>query len=1031
MYVTDKVFFEKFLSRLHSTYHQIESLLKNSNQLNFIEEQVKKYSQNDFLVARVIPNFIKNSGIILNINDIDTENSQLTIYNISPFSVTIDLDVFSDYLETTYSSNYKLLSASDWFISLLFSGKLSLASYSISSNSYDWFDPLNLPNVSLERLIKLDEIRFREKNKDNYRPYFKVTVPTNKIKEILNKINSVDNIGNTIKKERYKIINSNKKNLENNPLIKEKYKIMNDDKEKLEINFLKNKKIDLKLENGITITFLLKTSHIGEKLQTIFDFDHNEHQNCTLQVKKITNIENELAWFCAGEAVVKHIQNNTLYHVAVGVDLNKNEIFLLINGEIIAKNINSRPLNHNVMLTIGSLNDKKSRLFKGYLDNINIWPKLVPYSHLLEESFIYFKNKSFFSIYDKNFPSVSVLLSDVKKNGNKNKFTYIISNLSDKSLTIDLNNLVIRHFLGEFKVGNPVKGIEYTAWDIDQKNVISSDEVILSPMKKNLSIQSSPWFWTGGISGLLSGTTKNTAENSIIFEATIENCHKIRTDISTLIKTVDTPIQMVLLEPSVVYCPGQWETNSVPGTQVKASDIQLSSQKSGAFTQAKIFNKKDKTKKAYEPRSLLNMEHLQDDNMVTAWMVDKNQFKLGYHAIDFKFDKPILVNSVKIAANMGEISKQNDNHFILQATNIGNRSWRTLTTNNIKDNNGWIQLNNTYFRNYKYYRLINEHLDDLVIKEVRFDSKKQSSSFIKLEDILDLNDFFVKNTLLDGKIVVSPMKSKIIINDVIKVGDNYVLEFPAGSEVVFSEKGGLLVFGAIKSQGNKENRVIFRPIDKQKGFKGIAIINSTESNVFQYSKFTGGNGGFFGVHQLSGGFSVFNSKIEITNSEFSDIPANDAIHFSKTYFKIENSEIHNTLSDTLDVDWGVGVIKNTAFYDCGLAGGDCVDFSSSRVWLSHLDIDHTLDKGISIGEGSVIDVNDVFVKNANVGMAVKDGSIVVVENSTFSNNKYGVLQYIKKPYYSYPKIMQKNCKFNKNGIDFYQEKKSSWTRKYD
>ena len=69
---------------------------------------------------------------------------------------------------------------------------------------------------------------------------------------------------------------------------------------------------------------------------------------------------------------------------------------------------------------------------------------------------------------------------------------------------------------------------------------------------------------------------------------------------------------------------------------------------------------------------------------------------------------------------------------------------------------------------------------------------------------------------------------------------------------------------------------------------------------------------------------------------------------------------------------------------------DCLDISGAKIKGTQLTIDKSYDKGLSIGENSNVNIKDLLIKNSRVGVAVKDGSIVYLENIVSVNNDYDI-----------------------------------------
>ena len=80
--------------------------------------------------------------------------------------------------------------------------------------------------------------------------------------------------------------------------------------------------------------------------------------------------------------------------------------------------------------------------------------------------------------------------------------------------------------------------------------------------------------------------------------------------------------------------------------------------------------------------------------------------------------------------------------------------------------------------------------------------------------------------------------------------------------------------------------------------------------------------------------------------------------------------------------------------------------------MKKLDLNNCGDKGISIGEKSKANINELQVKKSNIGIASKDSSIVNVDYLEITNTKICATAYKKKQEFSGAKLDIKNlsCK---------------------
>ena len=93
-------------------------------------------------------------------------------------------------------------------------------------------------------------------------------------------------------------------------------------------------------------------------------------------------------------------------------------------------------------------------------------------------------------------------------------------------------------------------------------------------------------------------------------------------------------------------------------------------------------------------------------------------------------------------------------------------------------------------------------------------------------------------------------------------------------------------------------------------------------------------------------------------------------------------------------------------------GNDCLDFSGSKVNANNLQINSSVDKGISVGEETILDIDNLNISNCgDMCIAVKDSSHLNISDSSFSNGTIGIASYIKKGIYNRPSISTTNVQF--------------------
>ena len=276
---------------------------------------------------------------------------------------------------------------------------------------------------------------------------------------------------------------------------------------------------------------------------------------------------------------------------------------------------------------------------------------------------------------------------------------------------------------------------------------------------------------------------------------------------------------------------------------------------------------------------------------------------------------------------------------------------------------------------------------------------------------------------------ISFSAKKVLINEEIIIPEGYNLNIEAGSKIIFSEKGKLITYSAINFNGTEEDPILVSSANVIAKYnkdinQNITIIDVQEKSVINNTAFknlygplvNSGNG-------ITGVINVYNSNIIIKNSIFdTNFQSDDFLNIINSKFEISDTIFRNSHLDSIDIDFSNGSIDNTNIYN---SGNDAFDFSGSKIKLNNISGENIGDKFVSVGEGSTIYIENLSVRNVNIGIASKDLSNLEVKNLEMMNGKIAVAAYQKKNEYGAAKIKLKNSKIENFEHVFLSEKGSS------
>ena len=265
---------------------------------------------------------------------------------------------------------------------------------------------------------------------------------------------------------------------------------------------------------------------------------------------------------------------------------------------------------------------------------------------------------------------------------------------------------------------------------------------------------------------------------------------------------------------------------------------------------------------------------------------------------------------------------------------------------------------------------------------------------LSIEDLQNKkNNFF--STIIDGSKIFYEGGVEVDINDLSKVIEINQKEAGARTYVM----GGTLS-------------------DYQINFNGFNIMENDNSQNLKLfpPNFPIDN------KNLTGCLSFINLDLRNINIKAKNSSCEDTVNFINVSGNINSIEIENSFSDALDVDFSNLDFKNIKIIN---ALNDCVDFSAGRYNLGNLNLSNCGDKGLSIGEKSSVFLKQLFVNNANLGVATKDGSYLDLKFANMSNLKICVTAYNKKQEFTggFIEIEKLNCEkyFKKADLDVFSK----------
>lgn len=290
---------------------------------------------------------------------------------------------------------------------------------------------------------------------------------------------------------------------------------------------------------------------------------------------------------------------------------------------------------------------------------------------------------------------------------------------------------------------------------------------------------------------------------------------------------------------------------------------------------------------------------------------------------------------------------------------------------------------------------------------------KKEKLFINNLEYLDNN--LAKKTNSD----IYPKDLYIIKNDTL-ISENFIV--PSNKKLVIKEgvtiklKNSLIeIFGELLAIGNKKNQINIVGFSSNES--GTILFNRSNGVMLDYLNFNNLTNSHTNFSQPASIIFYESKNININNSSFTNNQnGDDYINFFRSdNIKINNTLFQNIVSDAIDSDFSNNIIiSNSKFIKIG---NDAIDGSDSKINIKNSFFKFVLDKGISAGEKSNIEIEDSVFQENEIALVTKDESNLVVKNNTLFNNKLDFASYRKKRFFDLPSASFENTLISKYLIE--------------
>ena len=280
-------------------------------------------------------------------------------------------------------------------------------------------------------------------------------------------------------------------------------------------------------------------------------------------------------------------------------------------------------------------------------------------------------------------------------------------------------------------------------------------------------------------------------------------------------------------------------------------------------------------------------------------------------------------------------------------------------------------------------------------------NQKQLTKLIEQEKIKLNNDVFVNFDKKDyelGKI----QKSK---NDIknnfysLKINKSFQIFFNKEVEISLDEKNKIVNLNYFNDKGRA---VIFD-----------SKIDSWSIKMYNLSKVAKNE--FNNTYNLTGCLTIIDSLLNKVNIMGENFNCEDTLNFIRSSGSINNIQIKNSRSDSLDADFSklkfnfIGIEKSL---------DDCIDFSYGTYEVKNADLKNCGDKAVSVGEKSKAKFDIIDIESSYIGIAAKDSSKVYINKVKIKDSKVCLNAYKKKQEFngSYLEVNNLRCEVFDNKL---------------
>ncbi|MCK5477080.1 MAG: hypothetical protein KAI55_04120 [Candidatus Aenigmarchaeota archaeon] len=286
---------------------------------------------------------------------------------------------------------------------------------------------------------------------------------------------------------------------------------------------------------------------------------------------------------------------------------------------------------------------------------------------------------------------------------------------------------------------------------------------------------------------------------------------------------------------------------------------------------------------------------------------------------------------------------------------------------------------------------------------------KENDIFVNIADANDfytelrnynIHEFIKENSFFNFEIndnTAHLEKGDYYINKTTIFPKGYILNIEEGTKIYLEEDVSFVSYSPVNIYGSMENPVKITSVGDAP-FGTFAFVGEEKETInINYLEISNGNEAVIDGIYLSGALSLYHTNVGMRNTKVFNNNADDGLNIKYGTVNIIDSSFFGNAADQIDLDFCKTYIYNSTFeFTRDDENGDGLDLSGSTAVIEKSEFKNFQDKGISVGENSIIFIeSNAFLNNKN-GIAVKDKSNAYLYKNIFQNNINDVVAYQKK-----------------------------------